>query len=407
MTQMGNWRRSVPVFVFQQLTAAVLFAALWALPTLACAQMTEVPEARHPVFADDLDYSGLFRAIGQTIAYYEKLPPSRRMAYGPDTYAVEDLISGLRRFQQFVEKKPSAGALKKFFRKNARVYAHIEQSKPVSVLFTGYYEPVIQGSRKKTGLFQYPVYGRPKDLVELDLSAFDAGCDSRSAVGRLAEGRVVPYYDRRTIDTSDVLQARAEVIAWVADPVKLFFLHVQGSGRIRLQDGDMIAVQFDITNGRPYKSIGKYLIDKGKIERSEMSMQAIAAYLEKHPGEIREVLFSNPRYVFFRKARGGPKGSLGVDLTPGRSVALDRDVSPAGALLFICAKKPPDRNAAGRKHDWVPFCRFACSQDTGSAISGKKRADLFWGSGAGARMAAGHMQHRGRIYYLVILPKSG
>lgn len=404
---MSNRSRSVPVFVVQSLMAAVLFAALWALPALACAQMAEVPPSRHPVFADDLGYAGLSRVIGQTIAYYEKLPPSRRMAYGPDVYTVEDLISGLRRFEQFMGKKPSAGAVKKFLRENARVYAHIEQSEPVSVLFTGYYEPVIQGSRKKTELFQYPVYGRPKDLVELDLSVFGAGCDPGSAVGRVADGRVVPYYDRRTIDTTHVLESSAEVIAWAADPVKLFFLHVQGSGRIRLQDGDMIAVHFDITNGRPYKSIGKYLIDKGKIDRSNMSMQAIAAYLEKHPGEIRDVLFSNPRYVFFRKARGGPKGSLGVDLTPGRSVALDREVSPAGALLFICAKKPPDKNAAGRKHDWIPFCRFACSQDTGSAISGKKRADLFWGSGACARMAAGHMQHRGRIYYLVILPKSG
>lgn len=404
---MTNCRRSVPVFVFQRLIAAALFAVLWALPALASAQMAELSPSRHPVFVDDLGYAGLSRAIGQTIAYYEKLPSSRRMAYGPDAYTVEDLISGLRRFDQFMEKKPSAEAVQKFLRENARVYAHIEQSEPVSILFTGYYEPVIQGSRKKTDLFQYPVYGRPKDLVELDLSAFDAGCDSRSAVGRVADGRVVPYYDRRTIDTTDLLQSRAEVIAWAADPVKLFFLHVQGSGRIRLRDGDMIAVHFDITNGRPYKSIGKYLIDKGKMDRSNMSMQAIAAYLEKHPGDIREVLFSNPRYVFFKKSRGGPKGSLGVDLTPGRSVALDRDVSPAGAFLFICAKKPTDKNAAGRKHDWVPFCRFACSQDAGSAISGKNRADLFWGSGASARMAAGHMQHRGRIYYLVILPKSG
>ncbi|MBS0013722.1 MAG: MltA domain-containing protein [Desulfobacterales bacterium] len=403
MTRRTDWHQPGPGFVFHGLLSAVLLVALWVLPDFVCAQMAEMPPSRHPVFADDLDYGGLSRAIGQTIAYYEKLPSSRRMAYGPDTYAVKDLISGLRRFQRFVEKKPSAEAVKKFLQENARVYAHMEQSNPVSVLFTGYYEPVIKGSREKTDLFQYPVYGRPKDLVVLDLAAFDTGCDSRSAVGRLADDRVVPYYDRRTIDTTDVLASSADVIAWAADPVELFFLHVQGSGRIRFQSGEEIGVRFDITNGRPYKSIGQYLIDKDKIDRRRMSMQAIAAYLEKHPEEIQEVLFSNPRYVFFKKSRGGPKGSLGVDLTPGRSVALDRDVSPPGALLFICAKKPADKNAVSDKEAWIPFSRFACSQDTGSAITGQKRADLFWGSGDHARAAAGHMQHRGRIYYLVIL----
>lgn len=360
---------------------------------------------QYPVFSDDLGYQSFGRAIDQSIAYYEKLPGLRKIAYGPDTYLVRDLISGLGGFKKFIEKKPSSDEMGAFLGENARVYAYMQQGKPVSVLFTGYYEPVLEGSSKRTDLFKYPVYARPRDLLKVDLSAFDAGCARRFIIGRQKDDRLVPYYDRQTIETTEAMAENAEVLAWVADPVKLFFLHVQGSGRIALQDGSLIYAQFDITNGHPYRSIGKFLIDQGLIERQDMSMQAIVRYLEKHPGRVRETFFYNPRYVFFRQGKQGPSGSLGVGLTPGRSAALDPKTSPAGALLFVSTQKPVCEKP-GIIDRWVSFARFMCCQDTGSAISGEKRADLFWGSGIFAETAAGHMQHNGKLYYIVVLPEA-
>lgn len=382
--------------------AACILCVILVRPVLA-AVMQPVPTDNCPVFRDDLDFAGLREAIEASIAYYEKLPQNRVFRYGPDSYPAGDLIAGLRRFERFVAGGPDRQRLNAFLEKNARVYAFMEGGQPVRVLFTGYYEPLLAGSRTKTETFRYPVYGRPRDLVRVDLPAFGVKCDEEFIVGRYAGKEVVPYYDRRTIETADVLAGMAEPLAWVADPVKRFFLHVQGSGLIVFEDGSSRRLQFDITNGRPYRSIGRYLIDKGAIPRAHMSMQAIADYLRQHPGQMAEVFFHNPRYVFFRKTESGPAGSLGVALTPGRSVALDPAFSPPGALLFVSASKPVC-NRSGAIDHWTAFCRFMCGQDAGSAIRGEKRADIFWGSGDCAEIAAGFMKHRGLLYFLVIVP---
>ncbi len=368
-----------------------------------CAQITSVSVESYPAFADDLAFDGLDRAIAASIAYYKKLPASREIKFGPDTYTAAELAAGLQRFKGFVKTRPASWKLKRFLKKHARVYAFEAQKQQVRVLFTGYYEPVLAGSPRKSEKYPYPVYARPRDLVQVDLADFDRQCSKNTVIGRSTGSRVVPYYDRRTIETTAVLESRAEVIAWVADPVRRFFLHVQGSGRIVFESGRICRVNYDITNGRPYRSIGRYLIDKGKISREEMSMQAIGDYIRGHPDEMQEIFFYNPRYVFFKEARDGPFGSLGVKLTPGRSVALDQKITPSGALLFVSAKKPVADGAGGVDH-WQSFSRFMCSQDTGSAIRGPGRADIFWGSGEYAELAAGYMKHRGQLYFLVIDP---
>ncbi|MBS3755379.1 MAG: MltA domain-containing protein [Desulfobacterales bacterium] len=382
--------------------AALLMLFLPVQPVF-CAQITRVAVENYPDFADDLVFDGLDRTIAASIAYYEKLPASREFEFGPDTYTAAELAAGLQRFKEFVRTRPVPLELKRFFKKHARVYAFEEKKQQVRVLFTGYYEPVLAGSPRRSGKYPYPVYARPRDLVHVDLGAFDRQCGKSTVIGRNTGSRVVPYYDRRTIETTDVLESRADVIAWVADPVKRFFLHVQGSGRIVFESGRICRVNYDITNGRPYRSIGRYLIDKGKISREEMSMQAIGDYIRGHPDEMQEIFFYNPRYVFFKEAQDGPFGSLGVKLTPGRSVALDQEITPSGALLFVSAKRPVGDGTGGVDH-WQAFSRFMCSQDTGSAIRGPGRADIFWGSGGYAELAAGHMKHRGRLYFLVINP---
>jgi membrane-bound lytic murein transglycosylase A len=213
----------------------------------------------------------------------------------------------------------------------------------------------------------------------------------------------LPYYDRRQIEKDELLEGRAPVLAWLKDPVDLFFLQIQGSGRIFLDDGSVLNVHYDSTNGKPYRSIGKLLIDEGKIPKSEMSMQQIRSYLRNHPEERDTILFHNPSYVFFKLEPDGPIGYLQVKLTPGRSIAVDYRLFPLPALAYIEAEKPLV-GGDGEIIRWERFSRFAVSQDTGGAIRGPARSDLFWGNGTYAEIAAGHMQHEGQLYFLVLKP---
>ncbi|MCF8110922.1 MAG: MltA domain-containing protein [Desulfobacteraceae bacterium] len=384
--------------------AVVLVIFFFARP-VPCAEMIKVSEEQIPVFSDDLKYADLVSALEQSIAYYERVPGNRKFAFGRDAYNARELAAGLRRFKNFVENKPSEDQLGAFLRENARIYQFAEQGIPVRVLLTGYYEPVLDGSRKKTDEFKYPVYCRPRDLVKIDLSEFGITCSEKFIIGRYTGKGLVQYYDRRTIETEKVLESRADTIAWTDDPINLFFLHVQGSGMIKMRDGDVLRVHYSITNGRPYRSIGEYLIDEGKISRQEMSMQAIARYIKKNPSEMEDIFFYNPRYVFFKVSNHGPTGSTGAELTPGRSAALDRKVTPPGALLFVSGRKPACAESVDIK-TWEPFSRFMCSQDAGAAIQGQKRADIFWGAGDYAEAAAGHMKHRGYLYFIVVEPDS-
>lgn len=387
--------------------AAVFLAIVLCAQPAAAAQIRQVPADSLPRFSDDLACEDLAEALEQSIAYYERLPENRKFDFGKDSYSAGQLAAGMKRFRALVEKKPQPSRINEFLHENARVYEFAEQQTPVRVLFTGYYEPMINGSSAKTDEFRHPVYSRPGDLLRANLSDFGIECDEDTIIARRKEKKIVPYFDRKTIETKNVLESRAEVIAWTDDPVNLFFLHVQGSGTIKMQNGETLRVGYDITNGRPYRSIGKYLIDKGKISRQEMSMQAIAGYLRQNPSEMDEIFFYNPRYVFFKVTeQKSPRGALGAELTPGRSVALDQKITPSGALLFVSGEKPV-RGKSGQIERWEPFTRFMCSQDAGSAIRGPKRADIFWGSGDYAKIAAGYMKHRGRLYFIAVEPESG
>jgi membrane-bound lytic murein transglycosylase A len=222
-------------------------------------------------------------------------------------------------------------------------------------------------------------------------------------MGRLSGHRVVPYYNRKDIEESDVLAGKAPVLAWLEDPIDLFFLQIQGSGRVVLDNGEALNLHYDSTNGQPYRSIGRLLVEEGKIPLPEMSMQRIRDFLAAHPEQTRGILNHNPSYVFFRIEEDGPLGFLEVKLTPGRSIALDHRLFPLPALVYIETEKPV-LDADGRIARWEPFGRFVVSQDTGGAIRGPARADLFWGHGPYAEAAAGHMRHRGQLYLMVLKP---
>lgn len=261
-------------------------------------------------------------------------------------------------------------------------------------LATGYYEPLLRGSRTLKGGFRYPIYGTPDDLITIDLPAFGMGDRGSRLKARLDNRRAVPYFDRAQIE-SGLAPVRGREIAWVDDPVELFFLQVQGSGRIELDDGSVMRVGFADHNGHPYRSIGRHLIDRGELTLERASMQGIKAWAQKNPEKLREVLNHNPRYIFFRELPSnldGPLGSLGVPLTARRSIAVDPRHVPLGAPVFLATTWPLSNK---------PLNQLVMAQDTGSAIRGAVRADFFWGYGDAAGQEAGRMKQSLRMWLLL------
>lgn len=355
----------------------------------------------YPDFSDDMFLDGLEFAINRSLQYLGRLSPQYRFNFGNDVVDAAHMKKSLTVFRNFLQKNPSAETINHFILKNYNVYASIGREKTGNVLFTGYYEPYLEGSLRPSSKFAIPIYSVPRDLVSVNLSLFSRELAGKKIGGRWNGKTLVPYHERSEIDFENALNGKAKPLVWLKDPVDAFFLHIQGSGRVYLQNGTSIHLHYHSGNGRPYRSIGKYLIKTGKIDRAEMSMQKIRQYLTAHPEEIKTILGYNPSYVFFRIEEQGPLGAINVLLTPGRSIATDRRIFPISALAFMETQKPYI-NGKGRIDKWACFSRFVLNQDTGGAIRGPDRADLFWGSGEYARLAAGHMQHPGNLYFLIL-----
>ncbi|MFD2265296.1 murein transglycosylase A [Lacibacterium aquatile] len=261
-------------------------------------------------------------------------------------------------------------------------------------LYTGYYEPELRGSRRREGAYQTPLYRRPDDLVTVELVDFRADWKGERIGGRVVDGRLRPYPDRAAIE-GGAIAGRGLELVWVDDAIEAFFLQIQGSGRVKLPDGKIMRVGYAAQNGRPYNAIGRDLIRRGALTAETVSMQSIQAWLEKNPGEAKSVMNLNPSFVFFRELQGdGPLGAQNLPLTPGRSIAVDPKFMPLGAPVFLDLTLP----------DGKPLRRLTVAQDTGGAIRGAVRADVFWGAGADAAELAGKMKQPGR--YFLLLPKA-
>lgn len=284
------------------------------------------------------------------------------------------------------------GQARGFFETWFRPYAGADNDKPDG-LFTGYYEPELKGSLTLGGRYRWPLYRRPGDLVSVDLGLFRPDLKGETIAGKLAGGRLVPYDDRTRIEDGS-LAGKGLELAWVDDPVSAFFLQIQGSGRIDLPDGRVLRVGYAGQNGRPYVAIGRTLVQRGDLAQDAVTMQTIRAWLEAHPGEAaRSIMDSNPSYVFFRVLQGpGPLGAEGVPLTAGRSLAVDPRFVPYGMPIWLDAAAP---SGPGRLE------RLMVAQDTGGAIRGPVRGDVFWGHGAEAEAASGVMKSPGRWYLLL------
>lgn len=262
-------------------------------------------------------------------------------------------------------------------------------------LFTGYYEPELNGAWSRSGKFQTPLYARPDDLISVSLGAFDDDLGGSTIWGRVEDGKLKPYAERERIEFGKVNNLRP--LLWVDDAVDAFFLHIQGSGRVRMEDGSLVHVGFAGKNGRAYKSVGRILIDSGEIPASRLTMSAIRNWVQQRPKAGPELLRQNPSYVFFRLLKGdGPLGAQGVALTAGRSLAVDRRYVPLGAPLWLTTHDPLDAAK--------PFRRLMVAQDTGGAIRGVVRGDIFFGPGSRAAKRAGNMKRPGQ--YFILLPLS-
>lgn len=289
-------------------------------------------------------------------------------------------------------------AARRFLESRFRPWSARNHRNPLG-LFTGYYEPLLHGSRKRHGRYTVPIYGRPPELVMVDLGRFRDEFKGKRIAGKVKEGALVPYPDRREID-GGALAGRKLEIAWVDDPVEAFFLQIQGSGRIALAEGGEMRIGYAAQNGRPYASIGKELIDRGALPREAVSMPTIREWLKAHPDQTRPVLEKNPSYVFFQEMKGeGPMGAEGVPLTPGRSLAVDLKYMPLGVPVWIAGGMPglKENEPERRLH------RLLVAQDTGGAIRGPVRGDVFYGFGPEAESVAGRMKHRGKLW--VMLPR--
>ena len=263
-------------------------------------------------------------------------------------------------------------------------------------MVTGYYEPLLRGSRTKGGAFQTPLHRAPADLLTIDLAALYPELKNLRLRGRQAGNKVVPYYSRAEMEQQNLLAGKE--LLWVDNPVEAFFLQVQGSGRVLLEDGkEMVRLAYADQNGHPYRSIGRYLVERGELSLDQASMQGIKAWVAANPGRQQELLNANPSYVFFREEKisdpsKGPKGALGVPLTARRSIAIDPQFIPLGAPVFLSATLPNSQQ---------PLNQLMLAQDTGGAIRNPVRADFFWGFGTEAGELAGKMKQQGQLWVLL------
>jgi membrane-bound lytic murein transglycosylase A len=292
--------------------------------------------------------------------------------------------------------KPNKQAVQSYFQQYFNVFSANNQDGTDTGMMTGYYEPLLKGSRTKSSQYSYPIYRQPSDMIIVELSELYPELKNKRVRGKLAGNKLLPYYSRAEIESSPSPLAGTELV-WINDIIDVFFLQVQGSGLVQFENGDSMHVGYADQNGQAYNSIGRVLVERGELTLDQASMQGIKTWAKNNPTKLRELLNANPSYVFFRELPAGltgPLGALGVPLTAERSVAIDPKYIPLGAPIFLSTTEPNSAN---------PLKRMMIAQDTGGAIKGGVRADFFWGAGDNAGKQAGAMKQAGKIW--VLLPK--
>lgn len=377
---------------------AVIGAAFCLL--LAAGAVNASPEAlvpaHYPRFDDDLELRQLAAALEKSLGYLRKVPASTRYTIAGTVVPVRRLIDSLRHFQQLVQSRPTPEELNRQIQRYYTVVRINSPPEPASrrMLITGYFQPVLSGSLRKEPPYIHPLYTVPENLLVRPVSA-----GREPEVGRMEKNRMVPFWTRREIENGNLLTGQE--LVWLKDPFDAFVLHVQGSGIIGLTDGATRGVHYARSNGREYRSVGKYLVDTGRMRLADVTMDSIRRYIDAHPEERDLILHQNDSFIFFHWSEPGPAiGNLGQELTPGRSVAADQQWYPPGALAYVDTRRPV--LAEGQVVEWRRMQRFVSVQDTGSALTGPGRVDVFWGTGEQAGLEAGQMKEAGQVYLLLL-----
>ncbi|MEJ5348536.1 MAG: MltA domain-containing protein [Desulfosoma sp.] len=361
----------------------------------------KVSPRKIPEVTDDLQTEGLEAALEQSLVYLDRVRDYRVLEINGRPVSKEWVRETLLLFRERLRE----GRLNR--RTLAQDFdwykAKVTSKDAQGMLITGYYEPILSARRHPDEKYRYPIYEPPSDLIRVALERFsgvklDPG-GVRTLVGRVEGRLLVPYYSRKEIDGDGVLQGKATALAWLDNPFDVFSLHIQGSGVLQFEDGVLQRVGYAASNGHPYVSVGKVLIEEGVIPKEEMSLQSLRQYFATHPERTAELLGRNPSYIFFRWVDVGPVGSLNVPLTVGRSVALDSEIYPKALLGFLqgTLPAPQDNNSTAT----TPFTRWVLHQDSGGAIRGPHRLDLFCGTGLEAERVAGRLKSPGTFYIIL------
>jgi membrane-bound lytic murein transglycosylase A len=385
----NRWKKKALVGI----RAVAMFLLL--APGVAFSSLVPLPVSQYPSFHDDLQLQELTTILDKSLAFLRTVPASTCYTLAGVSLPVQRLIDSALYFQQLLRSSPTPEQLNQQIQRAYTVYRidGSQSAKARRMLITGYYQPTFVGSLTRHPPFLYPLYGVPTSLRVQELG------NGKKSIGRLQGGRILPFWTRKEIERHHLLHGQE--LVWLKDPFDAFILHVQGSGVIRLPDGTVRGVHYAQSNGRPYTSVGKYLVDSGRMQLAEVTMDSIRQYLVAHPKERDLILHQNDSFIFFHWSEAGPViGNLGQALTAGRSLAADQQWYPPGALAFVHSRRPVMAN--GQVVEWKPLRRFASIQDTGSALTGPNRIDVFWGSGEQAGMEAGQMKEDGEVYLLLL-----
>jgi membrane-bound lytic murein transglycosylase A len=362
---------------------------------MATSALTPLPPSQFPYFHDDSQLQEFKATLDQSLTFLRSVPASTCYTVAGAPVLVGRLIDSALYFQKLLQTAPTPEQLNQQIQRAYTVYRldPDQGQKSRRMLITGYYQPVFSGSLDRHPPYLYPLYGIPKTLTVRNSSA------NKKNIGRLSHGKMVPFWTRKEIETDNLLQGQEMV--WLKDPFDAFVLHVQGSGTLHLTDGTVRGIHYAQGNGRQYRSIGKYLVDTGRMQLADVTMDSLRQYIADHPEERERILHQNDSFIFFHWSQPGPAiGNLGQALTAGRSIAADQQWYPPGALVFLDSRRPVMAN--GQVVEWKKMQRFVSVQDTGSALTGPGRIDVFWGSGEQAGMEAGQMKEDGNVYLLVL-----
>jgi len=335
------------------------------------------------------DLSNLKTAVGNSLNYLKK--PSSKQYFPYMDIQHRQVEDSLRAFDSLIDAGYRGAQLNALIRERFDVYTSVGCDDKGTVLFTGYYTPIFDGSREPTARFKYPLYHQPDDLLKTSEGV---------TLGRSTAGGTVPYPTRAEIESSGMLKGRE--IMWLSDPFEVYIAHAQGSARIRQPDGSLIGVGYAANNGHDYKSVALQMVSDGAIPKDQMSLASMIAYFKAHPDEVSKYTRVNPRFVFFRIDDGPPRGSINEPVTTLRTIATDKSIYPRACLAFFSATLP---RAVGGDVAQHPYSGFVLDQDTGGAIRAPGRCDVYMGQGDTAGKLAGKTYREGRLYYLFLKPE--